>query len=208
VCDIWRCPDSGIWEVRNGPFHFTHSKAMCWAALDRAIHLAGRGELPSADVPRWRREADAIVEFVETRCWSESLKSYTRVAGSGDVDASLLMLPTIRFRNDDRVAATVDAVNRSLREGDFVYRYRAEDGVPGSEGCFLNCSFWLVSALARTGRVGEATELMERLVGRANHVGLYAEEVDPSTGAFLGNFPQALVHLALIEAAVAVARRS
>jgi GH15 family glucan-1,4-alpha-glucosidase len=208
VCDIWRCRDSGIWEVRNGPFDFTHSKAMCWTALDRAIKLAERGELPSAHLARWRREAAAIVDFIETSCWSDSLQSYTRTAGSGDVDASLLMLPTIRYPNAPRVAATVDAVNRRLRHGDLVYRYRADDGVPGGEGCFLNCSFWLVSALARTGRIDEATDLMDRLVGRANHVGLYSEEVDPASGAFLGNFPQALVHLSLIEAATAIGGRS
>ncbi len=208
VCDIWRCPDSGIWEVRNGPFHFTHSKAMCWAALDRAVCLAERGELPDRRIDRWRREAAAIVDFIDTRCWSDAMRSYTRVAGSRDVDASLLMLPTIRFPNTSRVAGTVDAVNRLLRAGDFVYRYHADDGVPGDEGCFLNCSFWLVSALARTGRVDEARTLMDRLVARANDVGLYSEEIDPQGGEFLGNFPQALVHLALIEAAVAVRARS
>jgi GH15 family glucan-1,4-alpha-glucosidase len=136
------------------------------------------------------------------------LNSYTRVAGSDDVDASLLMLPTIRFPNALRMTATVDAVSTRLRDGDFVYRYHAADGLPGEEGCFLNCSFWLVSALARTGRVEEASVLMESLIARANHVGLYAEEVDPKDGALLGNFPQALVHLALIEAAVAVKERS
>jgi GH15 family glucan-1,4-alpha-glucosidase len=208
VCDIWRCPDSGIWEVRNGPFQFTHSKAMCWAALDRAMRLAERGELPSRHIDRWRREAAALVDFIERDCWSDSLRSYTRIAGGHDVDASLLMLPTIRFPNPPRLAATVDAVNRLLRAGDFVYRYHADDGLPSGEGCFLNCSFWLVSALARTGRVDEAASLMDRLVARANGVGLYSEEIDPRSGAFLGNFPQALVHLALIEAAVAVKTRS
>jgi len=208
VCDIWRQPDSGIWEVRNGPFHFTHSKAMCWAALDRAARLAERHELPARHLERWRREAAEIVSFIETRCWSGALNSYTRVAGSDNVDASLLMLPTIRFTNALRVTATVDAVSARLREGDFVYRYRADDGLAGEEGCFLNCSFWLVSALARTGRVEEASVLMDRLIARANHVGLYAEEVDPKSGTLLGNFPQALVHLALIEAAVAVGARS
>jgi GH15 family glucan-1,4-alpha-glucosidase len=205
VCDIWRCPDSGIWEVRNGPFHFTHSKVMCWVALDRAVRLASRGELPSRHVDRWTREARAIRTFVEDDCWSDALGTYTRTAGSRDVDASLLMLPLLGYADDrrDRINGTIDAVIRELRDGDFVYRYRAADGVPGGEGCFLNCSFWLVSALARVGRLDEATMLMERLLSRANDVGLYSEEIDARTGEFLGNFPQALVHLALIDAAAA-----
>ena len=206
VCDIWRRPDSGIWEVRNGPFQFTHSKVMCWVALDRALRLAARGELPSRQAHRWRREADAIRDYVDTQCWSDRLRSYTRIAGEDDVDASLLMLPMVGYApaKSDRSNGTIDAVIRRLRADDFVYRYRATDGVAGGEGCFLNCSFWLVSALADAGRIDEASTLMERLLARANDVGLYAEEIDPATGAFLGNFPQALVHLALIDAAIAV----
>ena len=206
VCDIWRQPDSGIWEVRNGPCHFTHSQVMCWVALDRAARLAERGEVPSRHADRWRREAAAIRAFVEEQCWSPDLRSYTRMAGSEDVDASLLMLPLMQFDDPrgERMQGTIDAVRRLLQSGDFVYRYHAEDGVAGTEGCFLNGSFWLVSALARSGRVGEASQLMERLCRRANDVGLYSEEIDPESGAFLGNFPQALVHLALIDAAISI----
>jgi GH15 family glucan-1,4-alpha-glucosidase len=206
VCDIWRQPDSGIWEVRNGPFHFTHSKVMCWVALDRAARLAGRGELPAGLAARWRREADAIRAFVDTDCWSEELRCYTRVAGSRDVDASLLMLSIVEYAEpgDERVRDTIDAINRTLRHDDIVYRYHADDGVPGGEGCFLNCSFWLVSALARCGRRDEAAALMTQLAARANDVGLFAEEIDPASGAFLGNFPQALVHLSVIDAAMAL----
>ena len=207
VCDLWRRPDSGIWEVRNGPFHFTHSKVMCWVALDRAARLADLGEMPKRHAARWRREADAVRAYVERECWSDQLGSYTRVAGSRDVDASLLMLPLVEYGDPRgaRIRGTIDAVNRLLRDGDVVYRYRADDGVPGGEGCFLNCSFWLVGALARSGRRDEGAALMERLLARANDVGLYAEEIDPASGAFLGNFPQALVHLALIDAAIALA---
>jgi GH15 family glucan-1,4-alpha-glucosidase len=206
VCDIWRGPDSGIWEVRNGPFHFTHSKVMCWVALDRAVRLARRGEVPSRHVGRWQREAAAIRAFVDEQCWSDRLRSYTRTAGSNDVDASLLMLSLVDYDHpaSERIIGTIDAVLRDLRDGDFVYRYRAEDGVPGGEGCFLNCSFWLVAALARARRIDEAAALMDRLTAKANDVGLYSEEIDPATGCFLGNFPQALVHLALINAAVAM----
>jgi GH15 family glucan-1,4-alpha-glucosidase len=208
VCALWRQPDSGIWEVRNGPFHFTHSKVMCWVALDRAVRLAERHELPAAKAPRWRVEADAIRAFVDQQCWSDELRSYTRIAGSHDVDASLLMLPLVEYAApaDERVRGTIDAVNRLLRRDDVVYRYHAEDGVAGGEGCFLNCSFWLVSALARCGRLDDATRLMERLAARANDVGLFSEEIDPGSGAFLGNFPQALVHLALIDAALAISK--
>jgi GH15 family glucan-1,4-alpha-glucosidase len=206
VCDIWRRPDSGIWEVRNGPFHFTHSKVMCWVALDRAARLADLGELPSRHAARWRQEAAAVAEYVERECWSETLRSYTRIAGGNDVDASLLMLPIVEYGDPKgaRIRGTIDAVIHLLRDEDVVYRYHADDGVPGGEGCFLNCSFWLVSALARCGRKDDARALMERLIARANDVGLYSEEIDPKSGAFLGNFPQALVHLALIDAAMAI----
>jgi GH15 family glucan-1,4-alpha-glucosidase len=175
-------------------------------ALDRAARLADAGEMPRQRAARWRSEANAIRAYVESECWSDELRSYTRSAGSSDLDASLLMLPLVEYGDvrGARVAGTIDAVNRLLRQDDVVFRYRADDGLPGGEGCFLNCSFWLVSALARCGRVDEAGDLMQRLLARANDVGLYAEEIDPQSGAFLGNFPQALVHLALIDAAVAL----
>src|SRR4051794_401702 len=133
---IWQHGDSGIWEVRNGPFHFTHSKAMCWVALDRAARLADRGELPARHSGGWKREAAAIRDFIERECWSDALHSYTRSAGSTDVDASLLMLPIVDYGDprSDRILGTIDAVNRLLRHGDFVYRYHADDGVPGGEG--------------------------------------------------------------------------
>ena len=204
VCDIWRQPDYGIWEVRNGPFQFTHSKVMCWVALDRAARLAARSAVPAANTARWTREAAAIRAFVDEQCWSDRRRSYTRIAGSHDVDASLLVMALLHYPDPagDRITGTIDAVMRELGDGDFVYRYRADDGLPGAEGCFLNCSFWLVGA----GREDEASALMTRLVARANDVGLYSEAVDAHTGAFLGNFPQALVHLALINAACALGR--
>ena len=209
VCEIWRQPDSGIWEVRSAPQHFTHSKVMCWVALDRAVRLAAEHDLPARHVDRWKREAAAIQEFVDSQCWSEHRGSYTRAAGSEELDASLLMLSTVEFGDPAgrRMNGTIDAIMRDLRHGPFVYRYLGEDGLAGTEGCFLNCSFWLASALARAGRVGEATALMEELLARANEVGLYSEEVDPKSGDFLGNFPQALVHLSLIDAALSISDR-
>ena len=208
VCEIWRAPDHGIWEVRMAPRHFTHSKVMCWVALDRAIKLASLGQLPSRQVPRWQAEAQAIREFVETRCWSEPHGSYVRYADGDDLDAALLLLPIERYHDPrhPRIVATIDAVVRELGHGPLVYRYRGEDGLSGGEGLFLTCSFWLVEALALSGRRDDAAQIMDALVGLANDVGLYSEEIEPSTLDFLGNFPQGLVHLALLSAAQAIAQ--
>jgi GH15 family glucan-1,4-alpha-glucosidase len=206
VCDIWKEPDAGIWEVRDAPRHFTQSKVMCWVALDRAIRLAEEDDVPRQHLGRWKREAAAIVDFIERSCWSEARQSYGQYAGSDALDASLLMLSLMGYggTGNARVASTVDAIQRDLRHGPFLYRYRNHDGLPGSEGSFMNCSFWLAGALARCGRSDEARALMDDLLGRANDVGLFAEEIDPATGEFLGNFPQALVHLSLIDAALAI----
>lgn len=205
VCEIWRLPDSGIWEVRSDPVHFTQSKMMCWVALDRAVKLSEQGRIPDRHADRWRREAAAIREFIDDRCWSERLGSYVRAAGTEELDASLLT--GALFGYDDvtqgRLSSTVEAIRRDLGRGPFLSRYLGEDGVAGGEGAFLTCSFWLVEALVHAGRATEAADLMERLVALANDVGLYSEEIDPEDGAFLGNFPQALTHLALIGAAVA-----
>jgi GH15 family glucan-1,4-alpha-glucosidase len=205
VCEIWQRPDRGIWEVRMEPRHFTHSKAMCWVALDRAIRLAARGCIPDGGRRRWAVEAAAIREFIESRCWSERLGSYVRFADAEELDASLLLMAIERYREarDPRMLATIDAVRRHLGAGPLLYRYTGEDGLSSGEGGFLCCSFWLVEALALAGRQDEAARLMDTLLALANDVGLYAEEVDPATGEFLGNFPQGLVHLALVSAAMA-----
>jgi GH15 family glucan-1,4-alpha-glucosidase len=206
VCDIWREPDSGIWEVRSEPVHFTQSKMSCWTALARAAELAEDGQIPSSHATRWRREAEEIERFVETRCWSDEMQSYTRFAGARELDAGLLLgvLMPYGLGREERLKATVDAVRRELGSGPLLYRYTGQDGLEGHEGFFLTCSFWLVEALARIGRLEEAGSMMEELLLLANDVGLYAEEIEPVSGEFLGNFPQALVHLALISAAVAI----
>ncbi|MCX4718225.1 glycoside hydrolase family 15 protein [Streptomyces virginiae] len=206
VCTIWQQPDAGIWEVRSSPEHFTQSKMMCWIALDRAVDLARRQLIPDRHSARWQRERQAIAEFVETRCFSERLNSYMRSAGSDDLDASLLLglLHGYRPQDDGRLRGTVSAVQETLREGPYVSRYLGSDGVPGREGAFLACSFWLAEALAGCGRIDEAVSLMDQLVALGNGVGLYSEEIDPTTGAFLGNMPQGLSHLALISAACAI----
>ena len=205
VSEIWLLPDSGIWEVRSDPAHFTQSKMMCWVALDRAVKLAERGIIPDGHTDRWRTEASAIREFIEDRCWSDRLGSYVRAAGTEELDASILTGALYGYGDvrQGRLSTTVEAIRRDLGQGPFLYRYLGEDGVSGREGAFLTCSFWLVEALVHAGRMTEAADLMARLVGLANDVGLYSEEIDPEDGAFLGNFPQALTHLALIGAAVA-----
>lgn len=205
VCRIWSEPDAGLWEVRSRPRHFTQSKMMCFVALDRALRLARTGHIPSQRVAAWEQEAAAIRAYIEKNCWSESAGSYVRSAGSDDLDASVLLGVLFRYgdRHDPRLLATVEAIRRQLADGPFLYRYSGEDGLTGAEGAFLTCSFWLAEALAVQGRWAEATELMDQLVDLANDVGLYAEEVDIASGAFLGNTPQALTHLALIHAALA-----
>jgi GH15 family glucan-1,4-alpha-glucosidase len=208
VARIWRDPDAGIWEVRSEPRHFTHSKMMCWVALDRALALSEGGQLPSRHAALWRQEVRAIREFIESRCWSQRLRSYTRAADSEELDASLLLGVVFGYDAPDagRLQSTVAAIQRELGHGPLLHRYSGEDGLAGGEGAFLCCSFWLADALARTGRVDEATALMDQLVPLAGDVGLHAEELDPHTGEQLGNTPQGLVHLALINAAVSITK--
>jgi GH15 family glucan-1,4-alpha-glucosidase len=180
---------------------------MCWVALDRAAELAEDGHMPRRRIAIWRREALAIREFIETRCWSAQMNSYTRDPESEELDASLLLGVLLGYdAGPGRLAATVDAVRRELGHGPLLSRYSGEDGLAGPEGAFLCCSFWLADALARTGRLDEATALMNELTDLANDVGLYAEELDAQTGEMLGNTPQALVHLALINAAVSITK--
>jgi GH15 family glucan-1,4-alpha-glucosidase len=206
VADEWRDPDSGIWEVRSEPTHFIQSKAMCWVALDRAVRLAEAGFIADHS-ERWRAEADEIMSFVESRGWDEGRKSYVRAPDLQELDASLLTLSLMDFGGDpERLRGTVRAVRRELADGVLVARYRGDDGLEGEEGYFLTCSFWLADALARVGELDEAAELMDELTALANDVGLYAEEIDRTSGAFLGNFPQGLTHLALIGAACTIAR--
>lgn len=207
VCRLWRCADAGIWEVRSEPAHFTHSKMMCWIALDRATRLADRGLVPARHRARWLEQAEAITDFVERDCFSTAQQSYVRYAGGNELDASVLLglLSGYGQSHSSRWRGTVDAIRRELGHGPYVHRYTGADGLEGREGAFVSCSFWLAEALARTGRLAEARSLMEQLVALANDVGLYAEEVDPASGAFLGNLPQALSHLSLISAATAIA---
>jgi GH15 family glucan-1,4-alpha-glucosidase len=203
VCDIWATPDSGIWEIRGPVRHYTQSKMMCWVALDRAMRLAVAGQIPSRNLDRWRSEAASIRSFVEETCWSESKRSYTQAAGTQDLDASVLLGAKFGYGDPKgtRFSCTIDALRRELGRGPLLYRYLSEDDLRGDEGTFLPCSFWLAEVLGLAGRRVEAVDLLDELIGLENDVGLYAEEIDPTTLAFLGNYPQALTHLALISAA-------
>jgi GH15 family glucan-1,4-alpha-glucosidase len=205
VTEHWRDRDNGIWEVRSETTHFIQSKALCWVALDRACRLAEQGMIPDRR-ERWRAEADELRAFIDDEGWDDQRRSYVRATDLRELDASLLTLCLLRYHDPrgERIGGTIEAIERELRHGPYVYRYRGEDGVAGEEGAFLTCSFWLVDALARNGRVDDASLLMEELLGLANDVGLYSEEIDRRTGDFLGNFPQALTHLALVHAACSI----
>jgi GH15 family glucan-1,4-alpha-glucosidase len=214
VCDNWQNPDEGIWEMRNREEHFVYSKLMNWVALDRGIRLADKRSFP-ANRERWIGERDKIYEEVMTKGWNEKRKAFTQFYGSEDLDASVLMMPLVFFMapSDPRMLNTIKAILRSPKEGGLVsdglvYRYPPEpriDGLPGEEGTFNMCSFWLVEAMTRAGMadpemLDQARLLFERMLGYANHLGLYAEQTS-SQGEALGNFPQAFTHLALISAA-------
>jgi GH15 family glucan-1,4-alpha-glucosidase len=204
VAESWLRPDSGIWESRDEPQHYVLSKAMCWTALDRASRLADAGVLPKR--PAWGEAAARIREWVESEGWDDERRTYRCAPGDDTLDASLLTAALCAYADaaDERVAGTVDALRAGLGDGPFLYRFTGADEL---EGAFLTCSFWLVDVLARAGRRKEAAGLMAELVAAANDVGLYAEEIDPRSGEFLGNLPQGLVHLALVNAAVSLAGR-
>jgi alpha,alpha-trehalase len=203
VCQHWRDPDKGIWEVRDGEHHFVYSKVMCWVALDRVIRAAEQEHL-EADLLRWRQVREQIRTDILTHGYNPQLGAFTQYYGSTTLDASCLLLPLVGFipPSDPRVRSTVDRVMEQLTdERGFVYRYKTEDGLSGNEGTFTLCSFWLVDNLAMQGRVEEARSLFERLVSHAGRLGLFSEEIDGESGMALGNYPQAFTHIALINSA-------
>jgi GH15 family glucan-1,4-alpha-glucosidase len=208
VAARWREPDAGIWEVRSDETHHVHSKLMAWLALDRAMRIAAHHRTPARRTRRWATERAALRHEIERRGFDDVRGTYTRSYGSPDTDAALLVLPQLDFHppGSPRVQATIDAVVRELDAGaPLLYRYPpGRDGLPGTEGAFLPCSFWLVQALARGGRAIEADGLFRRLLALASPLGLYAEELDPATHHHLGNFPQALTHAALVQAVLAL----
>jgi GH15 family glucan-1,4-alpha-glucosidase len=214
LCDNWKHPDEGIWEVRGGRREFVYSRVMSWVALDRSLRLADKRSFP-ADRARWLSVRDEIYEQVMSKGWDKRRKAFVQAYGSEALDASTLLMPLVFFMapNDPRMLSTLDAIRRPLAAGGLaadglIYRYDpadAPDGLPGREGTFNMCSFWLVEALTRAGHtdralLDDARLLFEQMLGYANHVGLYAEQTGNS-GEALGNFPQAFTHLALISAA-------
>ncbi len=203
ICEIWREKDQGLWEQREEPQHFIHSKVMCWVGLDRAVRLARETDL-TCDTTRWERERDAVREDILTHGYSETAQAFTMYYGTDELDAATLRMPLVGFlpADDPRMRSTIEQVEAHLGINGLVMRYRADDGLAGQEGAFSICTFWLVDCLTALGRIDDAQALFERMLGYASDLGLFAEEVDPVTGGPLGNYPQAFTHLALIDAAV------
>jgi GH15 family glucan-1,4-alpha-glucosidase len=207
---IWREPDDGIWETRGPRRHFTYSKVMAWVVFDRAVRLAEQFGPLEAPLERWRKTRDEIHQEVCEQGYDRERRTFTQYYGSKELDASVLNIPLVGFLpgTDERVTGTIDAIWQDLGRDGFVSRYSTadtDDGLSGDEGQFLACSFWLVNALARNGRLEEARALFERLVGLSNDLGLLAEEYDVKRQRQVGNFPQAFSHLTLIGAAAAIA---
>ncbi len=208
----WAEPDEGLWEVRGPRRHFVHSKVLAWAAFDRSIRTARRSGL-HAPVHRWEQTRDTIHAQVCAKGYDARRNTFTQSYGSAELDAATLLIPVLGFLpgTDPRVAGTVEAVRSQLLAGGFLRRYdtsSAEDGLPGGEGAFLACSFWLADALHLCRRTAEATDLFERLLGLRNDLGLLAEEFDPRYDRQVGNFPQAFSHIALVNTAVGLAHPS
>ena len=201
VGEHWRDADAGIWEIRNRPKEFLHSRLMCWVAVDRALRLAQKRSL-QAPFGRWVTLRNEIHEDIWATFWNDEKGHFVQSTDGAELDASLLLMPLVRFvsATDPRWLATLDAIGRELSDDAMVLRYRMDDGLPGREGAFTTCSFWYVECLARAGRLDEACTAFAKILAYSNHLGLYSEELDQD-GSHLGNFPQALTHLALISAA-------
>jgi len=207
AAEQWDQPDCGIWEWPGDPDHFVHSKVLCWSALDRGMRLADEC-MRRAPIRRWRAVRDEIRETVERLGYDADRGVFVQAFDRPELDAALLLLPTVEFVDwrDERMLRTTAAIRDELDAGDgLLYRYRREDGLAGREGAFLCCSFWLAECLANQGELEQARDVYDRAMSTAHDLGLFSEEVDPSSGELLGNFPQGLTHLAHIDAAVSLA---
>jgi GH15 family glucan-1,4-alpha-glucosidase len=208
AAEQWREPDCGIWEWAGEPDHFVHSKVLCWSALDRGLRLADEC-MRRAPTRRWRQARDELREAIERRGYDRKRGVFVQAFDRGELDAALLLMPTVEFVewDDERMVRTTEAVREELDAGEgLLYRYVRSDGLPGREGAFLCCSFWLAEALAYQGQLPDARAVFDKAVSTANDLGLFSEELDPRSGALLGNFPQGLTHLSHISAAVALAQ--
>jgi GH15 family glucan-1,4-alpha-glucosidase len=209
AAEHWQDPDRGIWEIRGEPRHFTHSKVMCWAALDRGIRLS-EDCLRRAPVRRWAKVRDEVRAAVESEGYDPDRGVFVQTFGGSELDAALLLLPSVEFvaYDDERMIRTTDAIGEELDADGLLRRYlpgkEIEDGLEGEEGAFLPCSFWLAECLARQGRLERARSVFDRTVSTGNQLGLFPEEYDPEADEMLGNFPQALTHFSHIAAAVAL----
>ncbi|MET7937316.1 glycoside hydrolase family 15 protein [Streptomyces sp. NPDC005322] len=210
----WRDPDEGLWEVRGPRRHFVHSKVMAWVAADRAVRTIEAHPELSGDANRWRAMRDAVHREVCEKGYDPERSTFTQSYGSAELDAATLLIPRVGFlpATDPRVLGTIDAVRRELSDDGLIRRYTTDgtnvDGLPGSEGAFLACSFWLADALQLAGRHKDARALFERLLSLRNDVGLLAEEYDPAAGRQLGNFPQAFSHIGLVGTALTLAEEA
>jgi GH15 family glucan-1,4-alpha-glucosidase len=208
VSKHWREADQGIWEFPGSPRQFTFSKVMCWVTLDRLLTLDRKGII---NLGRHRDQLEhewkSIGEVIEDQGFSAELGSYVSELGGDRLDAAVLLMECLGYKQagDPRMVSTYDRIVERLVRGDLIYRYEhGDDGMKSREGIFGICAFWRVDYLARCGRLDEAEHLFERLLGTASDLGLFAEEIDPDTGAALGNFPQAFTHIGLINAAIAI----
>jgi len=212
ACESWQLPDNGIWEIRGGPYHFTHSKLMCWVAVDRGIKIAeelGFGE----NIKRWQDVAKDIRADILARGWNPEKRAFTQHYDTTALDASNLLMPLYGFLpiTDERISSTIERTIEELGHNGLLRRYRTDktdDGLSGSEGEFLWCSFWLVRNMLRMGKLEDATALYQKLLGYSNHLGLFPEMVDSVSGEARGNFPQALTHLAVITTGIELTRES
>jgi len=207
VAANWRDPDAGLWEIRGEPAHYVHSKVWAWIALDRAARTAKVLRMSRHRTAGWERERELVADHIQIHGFSNELGSYVRAYGSTEMDSALLLLPLTGFDDDPtRLGATVDRIWKQLGAGGpLIYRYPpGQDGLPGKEGAFLPCSFWLLEALLRLGRIDEGLRLFEQVLGLASELLLLPEEIDPATGAYLGNYPMALSQAGLVHAVLEV----
>lgn len=206
VDSVWDKPDCGIWEVRGGKRNFVYSKMWCWVALDRAVKIASALNMKE-DAKDWTVIRDEVRRKIYEKGWNEKVKSFVQSYNSTELDSANLLMPQVKFIDgkDPKMISTINAIKKSLMINDkFLYRYKTNDGLPGEEGAFLICSFWMVSCLTMAGKIGEAEKLLDSLLECSNHLGLFSEEINPNDGSMLGNFPQAFTHMGFITAATGI----